>query len=108
MEKEFYEKDWKLFRKKLPEWQASYIKKLNEHYVELLTRDLDPAQNYWECFKAMKKNQRDVGVIAEIARSQMMYNIISLLQEGAISKDDLVDFSELFHETLNLYTKGRW
>ena len=26
MEKEFNEKDWKLFRKKLPEWQSSYIK----------------------------------------------------------------------------------
>lgn len=32
------------------------ILKLNEHYVELPTRDLAPAQNYWECFKAMKKN----------------------------------------------------
>lgn len=55
------------------------ILKLNEHYVELPTRDLAPAQNYWECFKAMKKNQRDVGVIAEMSRSQMVYNTISLL-----------------------------
>lgn len=45
MEQGFYEKDWKLFSKKLLEWQANYIKKLNAHYVELLTRDLDPAQN---------------------------------------------------------------
>lgn len=55
----------------------------------------------------MKKNQRDVGVIAEMSRSQMMYNIISLLQEGAITKDDLEDFSELFHETINLYIRRR-
>ena len=37
----------------------------------------------------------------------MMYNSISLLQEGAITKDDLEGFSELFHETLNLYTRRR-
>lgn len=68
-----------IVKKKVTRVVIKLYLKLNEYYVELPTRDLAPAQNYWECFKAMKKNQRDVGVIAEMSRSQMMYNSISLL-----------------------------
>ena len=30
------EEDWKLFRKKIPEWQESYMDKLNKEYIEIL------------------------------------------------------------------------
>ncbi len=31
----FSEKDWKVFRKKIPEWQKAYMDKLNKEYIEL-------------------------------------------------------------------------
>ena len=32
----FSEKDWKLFRKKIPGWQEAYMDKLNKEYIENL------------------------------------------------------------------------
>ena len=29
----FNESDWKLFRKKVPEWQEAYMNRLNEEYI---------------------------------------------------------------------------
>ena len=37
MIKEISEKDWKLFREKLPTWQDTYIDKLNQEYIEILS-----------------------------------------------------------------------
>ncbi|MGM9524059.1 MAG: hypothetical protein ACI3VU_06565 [Faecousia sp.] len=33
----FTERDWQLFRSRLPQWQEAYMGKLNEEYVALLT-----------------------------------------------------------------------
>ena len=41
-----------------------------------------------------KGDRKKVGVQAEIRRSQMFYNIVSLIREGAISLEDLDGFSE--------------
>ena len=42
----------------------------------------------------IKGDRKKVGVRAEIRRSQMFYNIVSLIREGAISLEDLDGFSE--------------
>ena len=39
----FTEKDWKLFRKKAVDWQEAHMDKLNKEYIELLSRDMNPA-----------------------------------------------------------------
>lgn len=37
------EKDWKLFRKKLPKWQEQYIDQMNKEYKEILAQDKKPS-----------------------------------------------------------------
>jgi len=32
----YSEKDWKLFRQKLPQWQESHMEKLCKEYLEIL------------------------------------------------------------------------
>lgn len=34
------EKDWKLFRKKLPEWQEKYIDRLCNEYIKILIKPI--------------------------------------------------------------------
>lgn len=36
-ERGFTEKDWKLFRNKISDWQEAYMDKLNKEYIELLS-----------------------------------------------------------------------
>ena len=88
------EQDWKLFRKKLPVWQEAYIGKVIEEYKSILQKDLLPSEKFWELEKRIFNDKKKTGVNAIMSRSKMMENIYALLNEGAITKNDLFDFSE--------------
>lgn len=94
MYNEVNEKDWKLFRKKLGDWQEKYIAKLNQEYVQLLSGEGSAADKFWELEKRIRQDKRSVGVIAEMRRSMMWSNLIDLLREEVITLDDLDGFSE--------------
>ena len=98
------ESDWKLFRKKLPDWQESYMAKLNQEYIQLLTGPGDASDKFWELEKRIKNDKHDVGVVADMRRSVMFPNLINLLREGAITPGDLDDFSEELRESLAFVT----
>ena len=102
------ESDWKLFRKKLHEWQEAYMDKLNQEYIQILTGPGDASDKFWELEKRIKKDKHDVGVVADMRRSVMFPNLIDLLREGAITPDDLDDFSEELRESLAFVTSRRY
>lgn len=107
MIKEFEEKDWKLFRKKIVVWQENYMDKLNQEYVKLLTQDKSASDKFWELNKRINQDKRKSGVIVEMKRSVMMRNILELLNDGVIVEEDLDEFSDTFKETLHMYTRFR-
>ena len=95
------EKDWKLFRKKLPVWQEVYMERLIKEYAELLNGDDAASEKFWMLEKRMKNDKRCTGVLArDIRRSNMLQLIINLIYEEAISEDDLKDFSEDLRDTV--------
>lgn len=94
MIKEISEKDWKLFREKLPIWQDTYMDKLNQEYIEILSSSDNPADKFWGLEKRINTDKHKTGVVCEISRSKMVENIISLVVEGVISIDDLSKFSD--------------
>lgn len=102
----FTEKDWKLFRSKIGGWQEGYMDKLNNSYIELLRGDGNPSEKFLELEKRIRTDKNKTGVRAEISRSELIYNILSLLHEGAISMDDLEEFSDELKETVRYMTEG--
>ena len=70
------------------------MEKLNEEYVALLTADADAADKFWALEKRIREDRQKVGVCAEMRRSRVIWNLISLANEGAISRADLDGFSE--------------
>lgn len=88
------ESDWKKFRARLPQWQERYMDRLNHAYIALLEGEGAASEKFWELVKRVNKNRRDTGVIAEMSRSKMIYSLADLLNEGAITEDDIADFSE--------------
>lgn len=109
---EISEKDWKLFRSKLPTWQESYIGKLNQEYVELLNSSDNPADKFWKLEKRIKTDKHKTGVVCEISRSKMVENIISLITEDVIGTEDLLEFTDNLKSTvqlmLELYQGEKW
>lgn len=88
------ESDWKLFRKRVPEWQEAYMDKLNHEYIELLSKPGQPSDKFWELEKRIKIDRRSPGVVLDMRRSTMFMNIIGLLSDGVITLKDLVGFSQ--------------
>lgn len=107
MIKEFEEKDWKLFRKKIVVWQENYMDKLNQEYIQLLNQDKSASDKFWELNKKINQDKRKPGVVVEMKRSVMMRNILELLNDGVIVEEDLDEFSDTFKETLHMYTRFR-
>ena len=88
----FSEKDWKLFRNKISDWKEAYMEKLNKEYVALLSGKGNASDKFWKLEKRIREDKKDCGVQCEMSRSNQFYIMLSLLNEGAITFDDLEDF----------------
>ena len=96
----FSEKDWKIFRSKIAGWQETYMDKLNKEYIEILSGDGKPSEKFWALEKRIKADKKDCGVQCEMSRSNQFYIMLSLLNEGAITMEDLEDFSDDLKEIM--------
>ena len=94
------EQDWKLFRKKLPLWQEAYMDKLNQEYIRILSGESLASEKFWELEKRIRIDKKSVGVVADMRRSQIYSNLLSLLVNEIIGEDDLDGFSEELSETI--------
>ena len=64
-------------------------------YMRILQdEELAPSQKFWELEKRIRNDKKDTGVIIDMRRSRMVLNMLNLLNEGAITMEDLEDFSE--------------
>ena len=97
--KEVNEKDWKLFRSRVPSWQETYMEKLVNEYMELLSGDEMASKKFWKLENRLFHDKKHPGVILEMRRSLMLYNMIDLFQMNVICEEDLEGFStELIEE----------
>ena len=101
----FTEKDWKLFRKKIVDWQEAYMDRLCREYIGILSADGDASDRFWKLDKRIKRDKKRSGVQCEMSRSEMMFIVMDLLNDKAITRDDLSDFSDVFKETIQAYTE---
>ena len=103
MEHGFTKKDWVIFREKIAGWQEAYMDKLNKEYIELLSRDADPSEKFWELNKRIRQDRKKTGVQLQMTRSGFIINIVSLINEGAISFEDLSEFSDELKERVRRF-----
>lgn len=88
------EKDWRLFKEKLPLWQERYMAQLNEEYIRILSVDLPASEKFWELEKRINHDKRNTGVITEMKRSNMYFCLVDLMKQRIITLEDLDGFSE--------------
>lgn len=94
------EQDWKLFCRKLPLWQEAYMDKLSQEYIRLLSGEGNASDKFWELEKRIRRDKKSIGVVADMRRSQMYSNLVSLLLNEIILEEDLDGFSEELAEKL--------
>ena len=80
---------------------------LCKEFIELLSSVKLPSERFWELEKRSRDDKRDTGVVVTNSRSKVIDNILDLLHEGAITLDDLSDFSEELQEKIKfIYSCG--
>ena len=97
---EISKQDWKLFREKIPAWQESYMEKLNNEYIALLQGDGSPSKKFWALEKRIKNDKRHKGVLIEMRKHNMPFDIVELIRDGAITLKDIEIFSSDLQETI--------
>ncbi len=101
MEKGVNEKDWKLFRSRLPGWQETYMEKVIEEYRELICSEEQASEKFWALNERIKQDKRNPGVLMHDAkRSDMDIHLLQLLRYGVIQLENLDGFSEELQEKL--------
>lgn len=101
----FTKKDWALFREKVADWQEAYMDKLNKEYIDLLNGDGRPSEKFWALEERIRNDKKDTGVQLRMSRSSCIYNIVSLLNEGAITMEDMEEFSDELKERVRFIAK---
>ena len=74
--------------------------KLNQEYIRILSGESLASEKFWELEKRIRIDKKSVGVVADMRRSQMYSNLLSLLVNEIIRVDDLEGFSEELVEVL--------
>ena len=102
-------KDWKLFREILSGWQENYMEGLVKEYANFLKDDKKPAsEKFWELEKRIKEDKRHPGVIMEVNKSEVIWDIVRLIRLKVTTYDDLSDFSdELQNEVKRILEMSR-
>ena len=92
-------KDWKLFQVKIPGWQEKYMEGLVKEYVEFLNDDTKPAsEKFRKLEERIKKDKRHPGIVMELSKSEMIWDIVRLIRLNVIVYDDLSDFSDALQQ----------
>ena len=72
----FSEKDWKLYRNKIANWQEAYMERLCKEYMEILRADEIGSERFWKLNDRIKNDKKSPGVlITRNSRSDMIDNI---------------------------------
>ena len=96
---EYSKSDWKLFQSRIGGWQENYMERLNQEYVKLLTGDMHPSEKFWALDKRLHRDKKKPDVQLMLSKNEMGFQIAELIQDGAISFDELDGFSEeLIHD----------
>ena len=85
--------DWKLFRERIGDWQEAYMERLVKEYMDLLDGAENASDKFWKLEERIKKDKKHPGVMLELSKGNMVFDIVALINSGVITVDDLGDFS---------------
>ena len=98
---EISKSDWKLFRARIAEWQEDYMERLVKEYIEVLNGTGNASDKFWEMEERIKKDKKHPGVMLELSKGNMIFDIVALINSGVITTADLEGFSDKLRESVD-------
>ena len=93
--------DWKLFRTRIGDWQEAYMEHLIREYINLLESEENASDKFWKMEERIRKDKKHPGVMLELSKGNMIFDIVSLINLGVITTSDLDEFSDKLKEDIN-------
>jgi len=108
MERKPKESDWKLFRKRVPEWRERYLTTKNKEIIDLLSDEAKtPTEQFWNAKKEMDEQAKIlVNCLDGHSRSSMHWYLFLMHRHGLIEDTDLEAFSEGLRDQVLPASKG--
>ena len=66
--------------------------------MEVLKGEGNASDKFWELEERIKKDKKHPGVIVEMSKGNMIFDIIALINADVITFEDLEDFSDELKE----------
>ena len=98
---EISKSDWKLFRARIAEWQEDYMERLVKEYIDMLNGNGSASDKFWELEERIKKDKKHPGVMLELSKGNMIFDIVALINSGVITTADLEGFSDELRESVD-------
>ena len=96
-----FKKRLELFRARIGDWQEAYMERLVKEYVDLLEGEEKASDKFWNLEERIKKDKKHPGVMLELSKGNMMFDIVALINGGVITTADLEGFSDELKESVN-------
>ncbi len=93
--------DWKLFRARIGDWQEAYMERLVKEYMDLLDGAENASDKFWKLEEQMKKDKKHPGVLLELSKGNVIFDIVALINSGVITTADLEGFSDELKESVD-------
>ncbi|MGN0401346.1 MAG: multidrug transporter [Acetatifactor sp.] len=98
---EISKSDWKLFRARIAEWQDNYMERLVKEYIDMLNGTENASDKFWKLEERIKKDKKHPGIMLELSKGNMIFDIVSLINSGVITTADLEGFSDELRESVD-------
>lgn len=83
------------------------MERLCREYAGILTSDDQASERFWQLWERIKEDRKCTGVIAQMSRSRVIFNLADLVGEGVITLEDLSEFSEELQERVRFIVEMR-
>ena len=71
------------------------------HNMDLLEDEENASDKFWKLEERIKKDKKHPGVILELSKGNMIFDIVTLINSGVITTADLADFSDELKESVD-------
>ena len=93
--------DWKLFRARIGDWQETYMERLVKEYMDLLDGEENASDKFWKLEERIKKDKKHSGVMLELSKGNMIFDIVALINSGVITTADLEGVSDELRKSVD-------
>ena len=70
-------------------------------FVRTIKRHVNASDKFWKLGERIKKDKKHPGVMLELSKENMVFDIVALINKGVITTADLADFSDEIKESVD-------